>query len=98
MPLLITLALHFIFRSGKPLHFKGSVFHRVIPGFMAQVRMLPEIIFENHFSVGYLFMQHVGNVNVSIQYFVRREGILHDRMEREVNRFMAKSLQMKILN
>ena len=23
-------------RSGKPLHFKGSMFHRVIPGFMAQ--------------------------------------------------------------
>ena len=22
--------------SGKPLHFKGSIFHRVIPGFMAQ--------------------------------------------------------------
>ena len=22
--------------SGKPLHFKGSVFHRIIPGFMAQ--------------------------------------------------------------
>lgn len=26
-------------RSGKPLHFKGSSFHRVIPGFMAQVSM-----------------------------------------------------------
>ncbi|RKP05057.1 cyclophilin [Thamnocephalis sphaerospora] len=23
-------------RSGKPLHFKNSVFHRIIPGFMAQ--------------------------------------------------------------
>lgn len=23
-------------KSGKPLHFKGSIFHRVIPGFMAQ--------------------------------------------------------------
>ena len=23
-------------RSGKPLHFKDSIFHRVIPGFMAQ--------------------------------------------------------------
>ena len=24
-------------RSGKPLHFKGSKFHRIIPGFMCQV-------------------------------------------------------------
>lgn len=23
-------------KSGKPLHYKGSVFHRIIPGFMAQ--------------------------------------------------------------
>ena len=23
-------------KSGKPLHFKGSAFHRIIPGFMAQ--------------------------------------------------------------
>ncbi|KFK30119.1 hypothetical protein AALP_AA7G219300 [Arabis alpina] len=23
-------------KSGKPLHFKGSIFHRVIPGFMCQ--------------------------------------------------------------
>jgi cyclophilin family peptidyl-prolyl cis-trans isomerase len=23
--------------SGKPLHFKNSPFHRIIPGFMAQV-------------------------------------------------------------
>jgi cyclophilin family peptidyl-prolyl cis-trans isomerase len=22
--------------SGKPLHFKNSIFHRIIPGFMAQ--------------------------------------------------------------
>ena len=24
-------------KAGKPLHFKGSIFHRVIPGFMCQV-------------------------------------------------------------
>ena len=28
--------------SGKPLHFKGSIFHRIIPGFMCQVR--PQLV------------------------------------------------------
>ena len=28
-------------KSGKPLHFKGSHFHRVIPGFMAQGGEIP---------------------------------------------------------
>lgn len=27
-------------RSGKPLHYKNSTFHRVIPKFMLQVRLL----------------------------------------------------------
>jgi peptidyl-prolyl isomerase D len=27
-------------KSGKPLHFKGSIFHRVIQQFMLQVRTL----------------------------------------------------------
>ena len=28
-------------KSGKPLHFKGSTFHRVIPDFMCQARLTP---------------------------------------------------------
>ena len=31
-------------RSGKPLHFKGSKFHRIIPGFMCQVCRSAECI------------------------------------------------------
>lgn len=44
-------------RSGKPLHFKGSTFHRVIPDFMCQVkagvpqklhsRLLPQLTIES---------------------------------------------------
>ena len=33
--------------SGKPLHFKGSVFHRIIPGFMIQASksaLLPSLL------------------------------------------------------
>jgi cyclophilin family peptidyl-prolyl cis-trans isomerase len=37
-------------KSGKPLHFKGSVFHRVIPGFMCQVTVCLHLS-SNHVSL-----------------------------------------------
>ncbi|KAL3945827.1 MAG: hypothetical protein SGBAC_000099 [Bacillariaceae sp.] len=42
-------------KSGKPLHYKGSKFHRVIPGFMCQVR---ESIYGEKFADENFKLQH----------------------------------------
>jgi len=34
-------------KAGKPLHFKGSIFHRIIPNFMIQVSFIYNSIIQN---------------------------------------------------
>ena len=43
-------------RSGKLLHFKGSSFHRVIPGFMCQVRKSMSECLKNELLLFLLFV------------------------------------------
>ena len=42
-------------KSGKPLHFKGSVFHRIIPQFMLQVSSMDQVFGCSRMSSSLLF-------------------------------------------
>ena len=48
-----------VIRSGKLLHFKGSSFHRVIPGFMCQVRSHSQLLVVLKFRRLFLFFSFV---------------------------------------
>lgn len=75
-------------RSGKLLHFKGSAFHRVIPGFMCQVGKLQVMVFyrDNLF-------QRCLTVDLD---FGNRVVTLREEMGREEKASTAKNSQTKI--
>ncbi|KAE8725552.1 Peptidyl-prolyl cis-trans isomerase CYP19-4 [Hibiscus syriacus] len=48
-------------KSGKPLHYKGSAFHRIIPNFMLQ---------GGDFTLGLLSMENAGPDTSGSQFFI----------------------------
>ena len=79
-------------KSGKPLHFEGSIFHRIIPNFMIQVRIYVAIFIPR------LYLSAFFTWLTTIVWLSNREETLLNSTAEEENPSTVKSSLTKTLS